>query len=96
MYASDNQGNFLTCTRHALAKAIGQLLDKIFAHNVEFLQEMITVMLLQVLGVTKPRWPTDFNNVTLEVLEMKSMDMWLLELVDIKTVSKTAMLNDFR
>ena len=100
---TSNQGNFQTCTRHALAKAIVQgfmlgifqVLANLSDPSLDLSQEAVTTLLYEAMGSVVAMWPYDFNGITLSPLsEISIVRVWDITLKDIKEVSKMTFVQD--
>ena len=75
---SDDQGNFETCTRHALGKAIVDgFMDATFeAVRLDFKQSEVTTILVSMdSDMMKGQWPVRFDGSSFEILEASGTTM---------------------
>jgi len=100
----DDQGEFQTCTRHALGKAICDGYEFMWfdkPEKVDFLQKEIINTLVAVDGDEKKydgKWPTDYNGLRMELLEdnfIYSGKAWSIKL-KVKEVEKKELLEGFK
>ena len=84
VYATpDDQGDYPTCTRHALAKAIVDgLMKEIFLrnHQIDFDQDEVTNALKREHNDNDAIWPTDLHMKTYKIKERNKDKYWNIRL----------------